>query len=78
MRRSRDGDATDVAGAVEVIGLTCTGPRVWCGTMVFEFSFLILGLFLMKFQLLPILCTNVTYIFPILSEFSFYFKFCIA
>jgi hypothetical protein len=44
----------------------------------FCISFLFLQLFLMKFQLLPILRTNMTYVFPILSDFSFYFKFCIT
>jgi hypothetical protein len=31
MGRSRGGDAMDVAGAVKVIELTCTDPRVWNG-----------------------------------------------
>ena len=37
MQRSRDGDVTEVAGAVKVIELTWTDPRVWDVVTVFMF-----------------------------------------
>ena len=54
MQRSRNGDATDVAGALKGHRVDVDRPKgVGCSDG-FRVSFLFLQLFLMEFQLLPI------------------------
>jgi hypothetical protein len=54
MRRSRDGDATDVAGALKGHQVDVDRPKGVEWRDGFQVSFLFLQLFLIKFQLLPI------------------------